>query len=582
MKGFILIAIGFLLLHNTKSGDTCKVLLMESYFLEGMRGPLKEQNALCHTIQENCCTLNDIIKIHGDVSGTLEPALQSYREKMLRAIGDVVAFNGMIQKLKFTGASSPEQTNYCAKAEAEFREFNFELIADKLRNGFDKIYSESKDYHLAFYCSLCDYKAQLSIDTAKKTITVSPSTCMTRIINNKDYVTALNVDLINYFKAAQKFLDCVTYDNFYEFPFLFKEEGEFADVAKKCLDKTTTDSKFMPPDCNTFCGRMNYGGISPNLEGDAVFLDKITDYLRGMINARNRKLAKVRSSFKPFEHLDKFEIELQDPRARKLARSMLFPGRMLAEAPGAAKKKAGPPGPGAPIEEITQYYDEVYNEIAFEVNPKSTELLKLQSDPFNLSQFKVTFSTDEKALDITSYFNGLNFDVSKTELTKLNAIEKKKKVEIDPHIEALCMLADPKEIKLITDDLKLAAGFVTPPEFISEVEKALLAAKAVEKEADEIVDSAEAEEKKKKEEAAVEATSKPAEAPKTPGSRRLRKHHRQHNRRYRRMHRRHNNRRKYRRYRRTHKRRSNKHMSRRRKLEALMDFYMDEENKIRG
>ena len=568
-----------MLLRTSLSGAVCKTLLMESYFLEGKRAPENEQNALCHTIQDNCCSINDLIKIHGDVTSTVEPALQSYREKMLRAITDVVSLNGMLQKLKFTGATSPEQSNYCVKSENEFREINFERIADHLRDGFDKIYSESKDYHIAFYCSLCDFKAQQAIDTAKKVITLSPATCMTRVVNNKSYIRALNVDLINYFKAAQKFLDCVTYDNYYEFPFLFKEEGELADNAKDCIDKTSDDPKSMPSECNAFCEKMSFGGISSNLEGDAIFLDKISDYFSGMVTARNRNIARKKTNFKPFEHLDKFEVELTDPKARKLTKSMLFPGRMLEEKSEPKKKKKGPPGPGASIDVLVQYYGEYYDEIVFETNPESKEILKLQADPFNLRDFKVTFSSDDKAINLPSYFNGMNFEISKTELTKHNIVTKKKKVEIDPYLKALCLLADPKEVKSIAEDIKLTINLEIPKEFISKVEKTLSSAKVVNKEIEELVDSVEAKERKKEEEtakenAAEEKSDKDKKNKEAKRQRLLRKRRAYKQKKHRKLHNKHRIRHS-RRYSKTYRRRTHKnrkHMSRKRKLEALIDF----------
>lgn len=574
MKGFIVFAIGIILLHNTRGGETCKKLLLESYFFVGRRAPVPIQHALCHTIQQNCVSTDDVIKMHRDAGTSLDSALLSFKEKMRRAFSDIKALNGMIQKQKYEGSSTKEQSDYCAKAEVDFRKINFEKIDDKLTSGFDKMCSESKDYHLAFYCMLSDFKAHQVIDTSKKTVTVAPKTCMARIVNNKDYVYALNVDLINYFKAAQKFLDCISYDNFYDFPFLFKEEGESADKAKKCLDKTSDDPKFMPPDCTDFCGRISIGGISANLEGDPIFLDKITDYLRGMILSTNRRKELKRSNFQPFVHLDKFEVELTDPKARKLTKTMLFPGRMLAE--DNKKKNFDPPGAGATVEELVAYYEEYYNEITFETNPESKELLKLQTDPFNIQEFKVLISADDSAIDLTSYFNGLNFDVNKTELTKNSIVEVKKKAEVDPYIEALCLIGSASELKLITDDVKLNPNIVVPDEFITASEKTYASAAVVEKEVEEIVDSEEAEKKK-----GAEKKDGAAAAPTTTDKKRRRLAKRNHHRRYRRTYSRHHNRRYNRRNHRSHKRRlhkyhkSHKYNTRRRKLEALLDFDTD-------
>ena len=565
MKGFIAFAIAFLLLHSAKSGEVCNTLLLQSHLLEGQRSPTSDQMPLCHSITSNCCKIEDSIKIFNEVASNVDPALLSFKEKMQKAISDLVTFNGMAQKTKFEGASSNEQTAFCATAEADFRAIVFEKIADDLRSGFDKAFSESRDYHLAYYCAICDFKAQASIDTSKGSITLNPRACMKRIINNKPYVKALNFDLIQYFKAAQKFLDCVSYDNYFNFPFLYKEEGENADKAQKCISKTNNDFDNFPAECEGFCSNMNIAGISPNLEGDAVFLDKIVDYLRGLITSAAKKKSRQRVKFSPFQELDKFQIQLEDPVTKKIAKSMLVPGRLLSEAPAAPK--IGPPGDGASSEDIKAYYNVYYEELTFETNPASKELLKLQTNPYNLQQFTIAFSSAPTALDLTAYFNGLNFDVNKTELTKLTLKENKVVQPPDAYAEALCELSSAQSIKSITEDIKLAAIIVIPPEYITANETELGNAPVIPKEAAEIVDREEAMIKLAEEDAARASAAKAApatgEAEKpAAGKRRLRNvSHTKH--RSSRRHRRSN----YRRHRRT-----SKHMSRNRKLQALYDF----------
>ena len=571
MKGFAILAIAFLLAHSGNSAESCNGMLMQSHLLEGLRLPTSDQMPLCHTITNNCCKIEDAIKIYNEVAANVDPMMLSYRDKMQRAIADLVTFNGMVQKLKFDGAATSSQTNFCAKAEQDFKKIVFEPIADALRTGFEKVFSESRDYHLAYYCSICDFKAQSQIDTTKKTITLHPRNCMKRVINNKRYLQALNVDLIRYFQAAQKFLDCVSYDNYFNFPFLYKEQGDNANVAEKCFKKVTNDADSMIAECSQYCSSMNFAGVSASLEGDGSFLDSIVDYYRGLVESTNRRIRQTRVAFKPFQALNTFEIQLTDKSARNLAKTMLVPGRMLAEK--AAAGKSGPPGEGASADVINQYYGAYYEELTFEFNAKSKEILKLQTNPYNLKEFKLSFSSDAAALDLTSYFNGLNFDVNKTELTKLTVSNKNAIPPVDPHIEALCALAATDAIKLITDDIKLSAVFTVPPEYISEEEKALAAAPVIEKESAEMVDSEEAKTKLAAEKAAeasaaaaapaaggATAAATPAPKPKT---RRLRKT----------AHRRYN---KSRRTRASHRRQSRRHasqrMSRNRKLEALYDF----------
>ena len=62
------------------------------------------------------------------------------------------------------------------------------------------------------------------------------------MVDNKDYLHALNVALPDYFERVQHYLDCAAYDQEYEFPALFKKEDDFREVANRCLEKFDEES----------------------------------------------------------------------------------------------------------------------------------------------------------------------------------------------------------------------------------------------------------------------------------------------------------------------------------------------------
>lgn len=567
MKSFLQVVISLLLLHSASMNDVCKTTLMQGYLLEGQRAASSEQMPLCLSITKNCCTIADSVKVFNEVATNMDPMIQSYRVRMQKAIESIVLFNGAIQKLKFPGASSDAQASFCANAETQFRAIVFEPIADALRMGYERAFLESRDYHLSFYCAICDFKAQQSIDTAKKAVTLHPRTCMRRIINNRRYLRALNVDLINYFQAAQKFLDCVAYDNFFDFPFLYKEQGAAALTAGRCFDKVTSDPDNMPAECVSFCGSMNIAGISSNLEGDGDFLQDIVSYYRGLVDSTVRRIEITPNTFKPFDALNNFQIELTDNKERRLSKSMLLPGRIL-QAAAPAAPKSGPPPANASMDVVEAYYNSYYEDITFETNPNSKEVLKLQTDPYNVGQFTLSFSADNTALDLTAYFNGLNFDVNKTELTKLTLVDPLKPVVVNPYIEALCALGAKEATDSFAADIALKIVLKVPDAYVSDNEKAIDAAATIPFEAAEIVDSDDAAVALKKEkdanDAAAKAAGKNADvSPKSTTSRRLRKSRGYHQQKH---HRKVHKATKSRHY------KSNGHMSRNRKLESLYDF----------
>ena len=59
-------------------------------------------------------------------------------------------------------------------------------------------------------------------------------TCTKQMVDNKQYLEALNVLLPDYFEKVQHYLDCAAYDMEYDFPFLYEKQQEFAVVADKC------------------------------------------------------------------------------------------------------------------------------------------------------------------------------------------------------------------------------------------------------------------------------------------------------------------------------------------------------------
>lgn len=110
--------------------------------------------------------------------------------------------------------------------------------------------------------------------TKGKKIIYDGVSCTKQMVENKDYLYALNVALPDYFEKVQHYLDCAAYDKEYEFPTLYKKENEFKVVAKKCLDAFDEEATTLSPECNQVCQNLNIAKFSPVFESNHTFVVK--------------------------------------------------------------------------------------------------------------------------------------------------------------------------------------------------------------------------------------------------------------------------------------------------------------------
>lgn len=115
------------------------------------------------------------------------------------------------------------------------------------------------------------------------------------MVDNKEYLEALNVLLPDYFEKVQHYLDCAAYDMEYEFPFLFHKEQVFADVAEKCLREFDEEATTLTPECTSVCQKLNIANFSPVFESNHTFVVKAVNYFETLAAhaiKKNEKKAK--------------------------------------------------------------------------------------------------------------------------------------------------------------------------------------------------------------------------------------------------------------------------------------------------
>ena len=508
------------------SSYECDQLLMSSYKLTGLKTASEVTNPLCHTITRNCCSSDDVLKAFDLIKGSLEPNLFSFHDKMLKAFKEFGELNGEAQKITFKTELMESKKEHCHKAEKEFKEIKFGQLLDRLTVGFEKAFLGFQDYHYSFYCVLCDQEAHSKISTKSNVINLSSRNCISHVQNNMDYVRALNIELIDYLKKMQKFLDCAYYDNSFNFKFLYENQGDFENTTKICLEKLSPDSTELIPECKDFCGQLNIAGISPHLEGDPLFMDEAIDYFTNLIEAIHTKHKENDLGFNPMQKLQ--ELDENDPenialfqdghgkaarmlrkelleerrikKARRLEKELLEDRRLLEEKPAEIDDNPN----AARIKEELEYY----NAIKFDFHEKSDEVMRCQVDPVELSTFSMTFSYDAE-LDLFKYFEGLNMEMNRDELLALN-----KTLEadsLDRFVETLLAACDPSIKEESEKDLGGSFVFIVDPNSIDPFESELLNATEGNYDPEEMFDRGPALKEIEEEGAAVEADKQAVE-----------------------------------------------------------------------
>ena len=109
------------------------------------------------------------------------------------------------------------------------------------------------------------------------------------MVDNKNYLEALNVLLPNYFEKVQHYLDCAAYDMEYNFPFLYQKEQKFAEVAEKCFNDFDEEATTLSPECTNVCQKLNVANFSPVFESNHTFIVKAVNYFETLAHSANER-----------------------------------------------------------------------------------------------------------------------------------------------------------------------------------------------------------------------------------------------------------------------------------------------------
>lgn len=279
--------------------DFCKREFMNAYFLDGLLEPDNRKSPLCPAVKENCCTEKDIMTVLDKFANHLRPKRADYKTKFKRALWQLGLLHADIFRIQQRVGWEGKQRLFCQNKFAEFSTFPFAQMMDQLKTGFDIAYENYEKMHQSFLCVLCDYDAHQSMLISTQQMAVDGAMCLEQLNRNKEFLTAQNIQLVDYLQKMQNYLDCTLFDYKYNFPLVFSTEVNRADDFTKCYDKLTPDS--LDKECVPLCGELKLGVISPVFEGNHFFINRAIAYYRDIISQINFKYATT--AFNPLQSL---------------------------------------------------------------------------------------------------------------------------------------------------------------------------------------------------------------------------------------------------------------------------------------
>lgn len=304
MKTFLAF-LGLIMLLLSAQAQYCKRPLLNSYSLEGEVSFTDKQHPICTTIKKNCCTAEDTKKILSDYNNYLKPKLDEFQAKMDQTFTMLTQLHALASSIKMRNDLAGPQAGFCSSVQEQFTSFPFNKLMDDYRIGFAVSSRLFRELHGTFYCALCDFDAQQFIALETRSVALDSGTCLNILASNRLFLSAQNVNMVQYFQNLQNLIDCNSFTDLYNFPFLYSDRMQLAQNFKKCYSNFDPDT--MSEDCAKVCENLGTGTISSIFEGDFDFVAQASSYFVSQI-LRLRSRPK-RGSFNPLKAVQKLNDE---------------------------------------------------------------------------------------------------------------------------------------------------------------------------------------------------------------------------------------------------------------------------------
>jgi hypothetical protein len=269
-----------------KKKDTsvkCHINLIRSYLLKGRLKSKQDNNVLCPTIKENCCTKLDQQRIYHLVNDIVPGRTIEYSSKMKMALAKLNKLHLKILTNKPVFTGNAKRRAFCGAAERKLLNFPFKSFYMKLINDLDGVRTEINEFYNTFFCNLCDGVNHTHMDLKKKRLTMDAEFCQNLFTNHQEVLQMVNVELIEYLETLQHVVDCTHYLKSYNLKFFDAKKQTGIKATTQCLNNL--GSKDFLKFCKSTCANLQISKINVLFEGDFEFLidavnlfDKFFDY----------------------------------------------------------------------------------------------------------------------------------------------------------------------------------------------------------------------------------------------------------------------------------------------------------------
>ena len=272
-----------ILSESDNESSTCNMKILATYGLEGNHSPVKESNANCPNIRNNCCSNLDS-KITVDLwNDDANKKISAYYETYLYSLKYILGFVEQTNELAEEMLESPR--NMCKKAGEEFKrmgltEKNTKTIFNVMVKGLKTV----SNLRRGFFCGICDGDLHNDLtqhweeqkDAGYKSIKVSKDFCETLVEKTiaaayfEAYYIKEITEVMSVLVSCGKNVEEIEKMN-YEIP----EDG-FKQV-KNCFYYRKKYPEFL---CTPYCEQFNFARASGFFDGNLEQLRKFVEFLK--------------------------------------------------------------------------------------------------------------------------------------------------------------------------------------------------------------------------------------------------------------------------------------------------------------
>ena len=281
----------------------CNQHLMASYLLKGKEISDNTTVLFCPSVKNNCCSRLDQQRAYHFVKDVVEGKVIEYSQRITILLTQLGHIHQSLVETSPIFFGSEKRKTFCSRKYRDLLNFDLTTLLADIKEILATSDQFVEDHYGKFFCMLCDGKAHAKIKFTDddKSVALHLNYCREVLKDNKEMITNLNVELMNYLEMIQHLVDCTHYQRSFNLKFPRQDKTLFKSQVTSCF------STFNGPDfevnCNPVCKEFKFAEIMPMLFGDFQFLHEMVVIFNRFLKYKesgNIISMKLRNFFKTF------------------------------------------------------------------------------------------------------------------------------------------------------------------------------------------------------------------------------------------------------------------------------------------